>query len=89
MRKGRFLFPVCPDFLWELEGFIVSFQKVKLQAEVDHLSENKKMAEQLSKDFSDKQAVRDKESRDFDHEFANEPLTEKEKLNNKKTKKRQ
>ncbi|HWJ78664.1 MAG TPA: small acid-soluble spore protein O [Niallia sp.] len=28
-------------------------------------------------------------SKQFDHEFANEPLTEAQKLNNKKTKKRQ
>lgn len=40
-------------------------------------------------DFSDKHAVRKKLSRQFDHEFANEPLTENEKQNNKKTKKRQ
>lgn len=39
--------------------------------------------------FSDKQHVRKKLSKNFDHEFANEPLTAKEKLNNKKTKKRQ
>ena len=39
--------------------------------------------------FSDEQAVRKKLSKSFDHEFANEPLTANEKLNNKKTKKRQ
>lgn len=39
--------------------------------------------------FSDEQAVRKKLSKDFDHEFANEPLTANEKYNNKKTKKRQ
>ncbi|MBP1970233.1 small acid-soluble spore protein O (minor) [Virgibacillus natechei] len=38
---------------------------------------------------SDEQAVRKKLPKDFDHEMANEPLTENEKLNNKKTKKRQ
>lgn len=50
---------------------------------------NKKMAKQLGKDFSDKQAVREKMSRSFDHEFANEPLSSAEKMFNKKTKKRQ
>ncbi|WP_042221088.1 small acid-soluble spore protein O [Oceanobacillus manasiensis] len=39
--------------------------------------------------MSDEQAVRGKLSKQFDHEFANEPLTTEEKLNNKKTKKRQ
>ncbi|MUK90544.1 small acid-soluble spore protein O [Ornithinibacillus sp. L9] len=39
--------------------------------------------------FSDEQAVRKNLSREFDHEFANEPLTPNEKYNNKKTKKRQ
>ncbi|MCM3738920.1 small acid-soluble spore protein O [Oceanobacillus luteolus] len=39
--------------------------------------------------FSDEQAVRKKLTKNFDHEFANEPLTANEKLNNKKTKKRQ
>lgn len=39
--------------------------------------------------FSDEQAVRKKLSKDYDHEFANEPLTPAEKYNNKKTKKRQ
>lgn len=53
------------------------------------MHENKKMSKQLNKDFSDKQAVRDEQSRSFDHEFANEPLTETERYNNKKTKKRQ
>jgi len=38
---------------------------------------------------SDEQAVRKNLSKQFDHEFANEPLSEAEKLNNKKTKKRQ
>ncbi|MGP4108657.1 small acid-soluble spore protein O [Virgibacillus sp. L01] len=38
---------------------------------------------------SDEQAVRENLSKDFDHEFANEPLTETERQNNKKTKKRQ
>ncbi|GAA0593589.1 hypothetical protein GCM10009001_07200 [Virgibacillus siamensis] len=39
--------------------------------------------------FSDEQAVRKNLSRKYDHEFANEPLTETERANNKKTKKRQ
>ncbi|RDW21876.1 small acid-soluble spore protein O [Oceanobacillus arenosus] len=38
---------------------------------------------------SDKQAVRKNLSKEFDHEFANEPLTPEERYNNKKTKKRQ
>lgn len=38
---------------------------------------------------SDEQVVRSELSKDFDHEFANEPLTPAEKFNNKKTKKRQ
>ncbi|MDL4840891.1 small acid-soluble spore protein O [Aquibacillus rhizosphaerae] len=38
---------------------------------------------------SDEQAIRGKLSKKFDHEFANEPLTTNEKVNNKKTKKRQ
>lgn len=39
--------------------------------------------------MSDEQAVREDLTREYDHEFANEPLTENEKQNNKKTKKRQ
>lgn len=39
--------------------------------------------------MSDEQAVRKKLSTEFDHEFANEPLTATERYNNKKTKKRQ
>ncbi|MFS0749401.1 small acid-soluble spore protein O [Oceanobacillus sp. 1P07AA] len=39
--------------------------------------------------ISDEQAVRGSLSKQFDHEFANEPLTAEEKFNNKKTKKRQ
>jgi small acid-soluble spore protein O (minor) len=39
--------------------------------------------------FSDEQRVRKNLSKEFDHEFANEPLTANEKYNNKKTKKRQ
>lgn len=39
--------------------------------------------------FSDEQRVRKNLSKEFDHEFANEPLTPNEKYNNKKTKKRQ
>lgn len=38
---------------------------------------------------SDEQAVRKNLSRELDHELANEPLTAAERLNNKKTKKRQ
>lgn len=37
----------------------------------------------------DKQPDRKEMPTSFDHEFANEPLTTKEKFNNKKTKKRQ
>ncbi|MFT8320278.1 MAG: small acid-soluble spore protein O [Bacillus sp. (in: firmicutes)] len=50
------------------------------------MSEKKK---KLNDDFSDQQAVKGKASNQYDHEFANEPLTAAEKLNNKKTKKRQ
>ncbi len=57
--------------------------------EVVNMNENQKMSKQLSKDFNNKQATRDQQSRDFNQEFANEPLTATEKLNNKKTKKRQ
>lgn len=39
--------------------------------------------------MSDEQAVRKDLTKQYDHEFANEPLTENEKQNNKKTKKRQ
>jgi len=39
--------------------------------------------------INDKHAVKGSLSREYDHEFANEPLTASEKLNNKKTKKRQ
>lgn len=39
--------------------------------------------------MSDEQAVRKKLSTEFDHEFANEPLTATERYNNKKTKRRQ
>jgi len=53
------------------------------------LNENERMAKQLSKNFSDKQALKGKQPQDFDHEFANEPLSTTEKMNNKKTKKRQ
>ncbi len=55
----------------------------------EHMSENEKLKKQLRDYFSDKQAVKDEQSREYDHEFANEPLTTAEKLNNKKTKKRQ
>lgn len=43
----------------------------------------------VSGTISDKQAIRKNLPREFDHEFANEPLTEAERQNNKKTKKRQ
>ncbi|WP_346768708.1 small acid-soluble spore protein O [Paenibacillus sp. HB172176] len=43
----------------------------------------------LQSGVSDRQAIKGSQTREFDHEFANEPLTEAEKLNNKKTKKRQ
>lgn len=39
--------------------------------------------------FSDEQKVRKNLTKQYDHEFANEPLTANEKFNNKKTKKRQ
>ena len=51
------------------------------------MKEKKKI--NLRSGVSDEQAVRGKLSKQFDHEFANEPLTENEKVNNKKTKKRQ
>ncbi|MEK6453729.1 small acid-soluble spore protein O [Caldifermentibacillus hisashii] len=53
------------------------------------MSENEKLKKQLRKYFSDEQAKKDEQSHEFDHEFANEPLTAAERLNNKKTKKRQ
>ncbi|MFB1051308.1 small acid-soluble spore protein O [Paraliobacillus sp. JSM ZJ581] len=40
-------------------------------------------------DISDEQAIKGTLPNQFDHEFANEPLTENEKQHNKKTKKRQ
>lgn len=43
----------------------------------------------LTGNVSDEQAVRKNLSKEFDHEFANEPLTPEERYNNKKTKKRQ
>ncbi len=57
--------------------------------EVETMSENQKIKDQLRKYFSDKQAVKDEQPHEFDHELANEPLTASERLNNKKTKKRQ
>jgi len=48
-----------------------------------------KQQSNVSVNPSDEQAVRKNLSKQFDHEFANEPLSETEKLNNKKTKKRQ
>lgn len=57
--------------------------------EVENMNKNQKVSKQLSKDFSDKQATRKQQSREFNQEFANEPLTAAERLNNKKTKKRQ
>lgn len=41
-----------------------------------------------NKNKNAKQAVQGDLSKQYDHEFANEPLTEAQKLNNKKTKKR-
>ncbi|WP_226035138.1 small acid-soluble spore protein O [Aquibacillus saliphilus] len=48
----------------------------------------KKEKNQLNNGPSDEQAIRAELSKKFDHEFANEPLTTNEKVNNKKTKKR-
>ena len=45
--------------------------------------------EKLNAGVSDEQGIRGTLPTNFDHEFANEPLTENEKQNNKKTKKRQ
>lgn len=53
------------------------------------MSENEKLKKQLRNYFNDEQAVKKNEPNDFDHEFANEPLSAAERLNNKKTKKRQ
>ncbi|WP_182201248.1 small acid-soluble spore protein O [Paraliobacillus salinarum] len=47
-----------------------------------------KQKKNKSAGFSDEQAIRGTMPNQFDHEFANEPLTENEKRNNKKTKKR-
>lgn len=55
--------------------------------EVSIVSNNRKS--NVSDSISDKQAVKKNLSRAFDHEFANEPWTAVERLNNKKTKKRQ
>lgn len=49
----------------------------------------KKNKENISAGVSDEQAIRGTMPTEFDHEFANEPLTPMEKQNNKKTKKRQ
>jgi small acid-soluble spore protein O len=43
----------------------------------------------LSNNANDEQAASKNLSREFDHEFANKPLTPAERHNNKKTKKRQ
>jgi len=43
----------------------------------------------ITRSTSDEQAVRKNLSKELDHELANEPLTAAERLNNKKTKKRQ
>ncbi|TCP28987.1 small acid-soluble spore protein O (minor) [Scopulibacillus darangshiensis] len=51
------------------------------------MSKSKK--KQIDPGFNDEQAIRKNQTREFDHEFANEPLTEAERQNNKKTKKRQ
>lgn len=48
-----------------------------------------KEAKKNRANMSDEQAVRGELSKQFDHEFANEPLTAEERYNNKKTKKRQ
>lgn len=53
------------------------------------MNENQKISKQLGKDFSDKQAIRKQQSGQLNQEFGNEPLSITEKLNNKKTKKRQ
>lgn len=50
---------------------------------------NNNQKNKLIGNVSDEQAVRKNLSRKYDHEFANEPLTAVERLNNKKTKKRQ
>ncbi|KAB7672678.1 small acid-soluble spore protein O [Bacillus sp. B1-b2] len=42
-----------------------------------------------NKNSNAKQAIQGDLSKQYDHEFANEPLTAAEKLNNKKSKKRQ
>ena len=55
--------------------------------EVDRMGNSPKS--NLSGQFSDKQAVKKNLSRELDHELANEPLSMAEKMNNKKTKKRQ
>lgn len=55
--------------------------------EVDLVSNSNK--NNLNRSTSDEQAVRKNLSRELDHELANEPLTAAERLNNKKTKKRQ
>lgn len=44
---------------------------------------------QQNSGVNDEQAVKKTQSRQFDHELANEPLTEAQRQNNKKTKKRQ
>ncbi|MBM7645987.1 small acid-soluble spore protein O (minor) [Scopulibacillus daqui] len=49
----------------------------------------KNVKKHLKSEVNDEQAVRKHLSRDFDHEFANEPLTEAERQNNKKRKKNQ
>ena len=53
--------------------------------EVYRMSTNNKN----NRSTSDEQAIRKNLSRSLDHELANEPLTAAERLNNKKTKKRQ
>lgn len=59
---------------------------IKLGGE-ESMSKNHKRKHRSA--MSDEQAVRKNLSKEFDHEFANEPLTPEEKFNNKKTKKRQ
>lgn len=49
----------------------------------------KEKKEKYAGGLSDEQAIRETMPTEFDHEFANEPLTAMEKKHNKKTKKRQ
>ncbi|MCZ0702049.1 small acid-soluble spore protein O [Natronobacillus azotifigens] len=51
--------------------------------------DKKKKKERQHSGISDEQAIRGTLPTEFDHEFANEPLTPNERHHNKKTKKRQ